>query len=91
MGKRKLHHSIYYQCDWTGLPMHKSHCYMPHVAKDKKGRQVIAKRGSYCNWESVVAHAYKMLCNQTAQLESGTGIVPVAVPQVRAQGPRDVR
>lgn len=53
MGKRKLHSVTYYQCDWTGFPMHSTNCYMP--AWNSEGK--LLKHGSYCNWESVVAHA----------------------------------
>ena len=52
MGKRKLLRRSFYQCDWTGLPMQSSNCYMPTWVKGKASR-----RGSYCNWESVLAHA----------------------------------
>ena len=52
MGKRKLHDKTYYQCDWTALPMDTPACYMPTFEGKK-----LKKRGNYCNWESVVAHA----------------------------------
>ena len=52
MGKRKLHDRTYYQCDWTALPMDSPACYMPSFDGKK-----LKKRGNYCNWESVVAHA----------------------------------
>ena len=29
MGKRKLHNTHFYQCDWTGFAMQDSNCYMP--------------------------------------------------------------
>ena len=35
--------------------MRTPHCYMPQFVNDK-----VVKRGSYCNWESVVAHAKDM-------------------------------
>lgn len=51
MGKRKLDNALpYFQCDYTGLPMRNSNCYMP-VWKD--GR--LLKQGSYCCWEAVIA------------------------------------
>ena len=53
MGKRKLHNNTYYQCDWTGFPMKGSNCYLPTWTLDDK----LIKKGSYCNWESVLAHA----------------------------------
>ena len=53
MGKRRLNGLCYYQCDWTALPMAQAHCYMPSWGPTGK----LVKRGSYCNWESVVAHA----------------------------------
>ena len=55
MGKRKLHGRAYHQCDWTGFPMRNSNCYMPTWHKGPGGK--LCKRGSYCNWESVMAHA----------------------------------
>ena len=53
MGKRKLHDTTYFQCDWTGLPMRTTNCYMPdwHETTGK-----LLKHGSYCCWEAVVAH-----------------------------------
>jgi hypothetical protein len=60
MGKRKLHHSIYYQCDWTGFPMKSAHCFMPSWTNNGK----LIRRGCYCNWESVVAHAAAMVAAQ---------------------------
>lgn len=56
MGKRKLHGENFYQCEWTGFPMRQSNCYMPSWQGNKK----MSKRGSYCNWESVLAHAHHM-------------------------------
>ena len=56
MGKRKLHGQTYYQCDWTAFPMRLSNCYMPFWNAENK----LVKRGSYCNWESVLAHANYM-------------------------------
>lgn len=53
MGKRKLHNHTYYQCDWTGLPMKSANCFMPSWTLENK----LIKKGSYCNWESVLAHA----------------------------------
>ena len=53
MGKRKLHGHTYYQCDWTALLMKQSNCYMPSWSTNNK----LLKKGSYCNWESVLAHA----------------------------------
>ena len=53
MGKRKLHGQSYYQCDWTGLPMRNANCWMPAWTEEGK----LIKKGSYCNWESVLAHA----------------------------------
>lgn len=53
MGKRKLHNHTYYQCDWTGLPMKNANCFMPSWNAEDK----LVKKGSYCNWESVLAHA----------------------------------
>ena len=58
MGKRKMHGYTYYQCDWTGFPMRATNCYMPVWTDDK-----MVKRGSYCNWESVLAHAQYLYDN----------------------------
>lgn len=51
--KRKLHTLTYYQCDWTGFLMSTPNCYLPTWTVE--GRLV--KKGHYCNWESVLAHA----------------------------------
>jgi hypothetical protein len=51
MGKRKIHGVTYYQCDYTGLPMRNSYCYVPSWKED--GR--MTKQGSYCCWEAVLA------------------------------------
>ena len=53
MGKRKLHAETYFQCDWTGLPMRYTNCYMPSWNESGK----LMKHGSYACWEAVVAHA----------------------------------
>ena len=53
MGKRKLNGTSFFQCDWTGFPMRSAFCFMPTWSAAGK----FMKRGSYCNWESVVAHA----------------------------------
>tara|TARA_B110000261_G_scaffold164622_1_gene215409 strand:- start:22 stop:933 length:912 start_codon:yes stop_codon:yes gene_type:complete len=55
MGKRKLHETNVHFCDWTGIPMKSMNCYMPMWGPD--GMKTTAKHGSYCNWESVLAHA----------------------------------
>ena len=64
MGKRKLHNQTYYQCDWTGLPMKSANCFMPSWTLEDK----LIKKGSYCNWESVLAHALHIY-NVEKQLE----------------------
>lgn len=66
MGKRKMHGQTYFQCDWTGLPMRQTNCYMPGWAE---GNNKLVKTGSYCCWEAVVAHA-----EQNAQ----TGVIDEA-------------
>jgi hypothetical protein len=53
MGKRKLNGTSFWQCDWTGLPMKQAFCYWPSWSPTGK----LFKKGSYCNWEAVVAHA----------------------------------
>lgn len=57
MGKRKLHSHTYFQCDWTGLPMRHTNCYMPDWNESGK----LLKHGSYACWEAVVAHAQEQL------------------------------
>ena len=61
MGKRKMHGYTFYQCDWTGYPMRATNCYMPVWTNDK-----MVKRGSYCNWESVLAHSQFLHDNNDA-------------------------
>jgi hypothetical protein len=56
MGKRKIHGTTYYQCDWTGLPMRQTNCYLPTWNEAGK----LVKHGSYTCWEAVVAHARDM-------------------------------
>lgn len=63
MGKRKLHDTTFFQCDWTGFPMRAAHAYMPDWSNGK-----LVKKGSYCNWESVVAHA-QVSCSGGEQLQ----------------------
>ena len=53
MGKRSLHDVHFFQCAWTGYPMRNNDCYFPTWNLNKLG-----KRGTYCNWESVLAHAH---------------------------------
>lgn len=55
MGKRKMHGQVFYQCDWTAFPMLASNAYMPTWTTGK-----LTKRGSYYNWEAVLAHAHHM-------------------------------
>jgi len=86
MGKRKLHTGVFYQCDWTGFPMKQVFCYMPSWSNCGK----LLKKGSYCNWESVVAHAAHLLAREgitTAEyakvmdhIEHVTGTVPTVAP-----------
>ncbi len=60
MGKRKLNGTSFWQCDWTGFPMKQAHCYWPSWSSTGK----LFKKGSYCNWEAVVAHAEYQLAKQ---------------------------
>ncbi len=53
MGKRKIGDYVYYQCDYTGMPMRTSNCYIPSYSKAGK----LVKQGSYCCWEAVIAAA----------------------------------
>jgi hypothetical protein len=57
MGKRKLNGTNFFQCEWTGFPMKTAYCYMPAWSPGGK----LLKKGSYCNWEAVVAHAAYLL------------------------------
>jgi len=61
-----MHEATYFHCDWTGQPMRASNCYMPVWSSDGS-RTKVAKHGSYCNWESVVAHAAELY--ETSQPE----------------------
>lgn len=83
MGKRKLHDKTIYYCDWTGYPMKNSGCYMPSWNDNTK----LTKKGNYCNWESVLAHAhhlsnvtnsmsYEELCNVNEHIEQLIGPLP---------------
>lgn len=56
MGKRKIHGQTYFQCDWTGLPMRQTNCYMPDWNESGK----LLKHGSYSCWEAVIAHAAEL-------------------------------
>ena len=56
-----MHGYTFYQCDWTGYPMRATNCYMPVWTNDK-----MVKRGSYCNWESVLAHSQFLHDNNDA-------------------------
>jgi len=51
MGKRKINDIVYYQCDYTGMPMRTSNCYIPSLSATGK----LLKHGSYCCWEAVIA------------------------------------
>ena len=86
MGKRKIHNQTYFQCDWTGLPMRSTNCYMPNWSDTGK----LLKHGSYCCWEAVIADAteqysaheinderYQRICEHVNEL---TGTVVQAAP-----------
>lgn len=64
--KRKLHTLTYYQCDWTGYVMAESNCYLPTWSVE--GRLV--KKGHYCNWESVLAHARVLYKDSVEELHN---------------------
>lgn len=66
MGKRKLHATTFYQCDWTGFPMRQAHCFMPTWNSAGK----LLKKGAYCNWESVVAHATHLFAHDEMTSEA---------------------
>lgn len=75
MGKRKMHGYTFYQCDWTGYPMRATNCYLPVWVNEK-----MSKRGSYCNWESVLAHAYHLYgdyCNDASQFMDPSQLMKV--------------
>ena len=61
MGKRKLHGTTFFQCDWTGFPMKSTNCFLPSWHGNDKDTGKMTKKGFYCNWESVLAHA-QFLC-----------------------------
>lgn len=62
MGKRKLHRTSFYQCDYTGFPLRNSTCFMPTWPEGNGKREgKLMKKGSYANWESVGAHAAMMV------------------------------
>ena len=50
MGKRKMHTTTIYQCDWTGMPMKGPGAYIPLEVDGK-----VSKKGNYCTWECAVA------------------------------------
>ncbi len=79
MGKRKLHSTGFYQCDWTGFPMRAAHCYMPTWQRadciEGEGASKLVKKGSYCTWEAVVAHAYMLLERGELTVEQHTKII----------------
>lgn len=64
MGKRKMHTQTYFQCDWTGLPMRQSNCYMPDWNPSGK----LLKHGSYVCWEAVIAHAMELTKDNLTQI-----------------------
>lgn len=64
MGKRKMHTQTYFQCDWTGLPMRQTNCYMP----DWNASGKLLKHGSYVCWEAVIAHAMELNTDKLAQI-----------------------
>ena len=64
MGKRKLHTQTYFQCDWTGLPMRQTNCYMPDWTESGK----LLKHGSYACWEAVIAHAIEMNTDKLSKI-----------------------
>lgn len=67
MGKRKMHAQTYFQCDWTGLPMRQTNCYMPDWNETGK----LVKYGSYTCWEAVVAHAVELNDPNLVTTQSG--------------------
>mgnify|MGYP003631412773 FL=1 len=81
MGRRKLNGTTFFQCDWTGYPMKWAHCYIPTQVNGK-----LAKKGSYCNWESVVAHMQHLGYDgdadeyARAHITSVCGSVPTPAP-----------
>lgn len=56
MGKRKLHNHAFNCCDYTGFPFKGTGaCYLPRWINGK-----MSKSGTFCNWESVLAHAMQL-------------------------------
>ena len=90
MGKRKLHDSSFYQCDWTGFTMQSSNCYMPTWASSLPNEKA-SKRGSYCNWESVVAHAnYRFIIEKKID-QDDLDRVHMGILMVRTSSPPPAR
>lgn len=71
MGKKKLNAVHFYQCDWTGYPMAAANCYFPTWTPEGK----LQKKGAYCNWESVLAHAHERLGTGELTEEQCTQVV----------------
>lgn len=61
-----MHDKVFYQCDWTGLLMKSANCFMPTWTEIGKP---LRKKGTYCNWESVVAHARASFCDEVLGAE----------------------
>ncbi len=59
-----MHQQTYFQCDWTGLPMRQTNCYMPSWNEAGK----LLKHGSYTCWEAVIAHAVEMQTDELGKI-----------------------
>jgi hypothetical protein len=65
--RRKHHGSMYYACDWTGLPLSSNKCFCPIMKNNK-----MCKFGSFMNWECVVAYIDAVLGPECAATEQQT-------------------
>lgn len=74
MGKRTLHTVTYYQCDYSGIPMASPGVQMPVWDQNNK----LCKRGSYINWECMLAHAMTEAASYTACVEYVRKLLGVA-------------
>ena len=46
MGKRKLHGTTFFQCDWTGFPMKSTNCFLPSWHGNDKDTGKMTKKAS---------------------------------------------
>ena len=68
MGKRKHVDHVYHSCDWTGLPMDGSYCYVPLRGTSEKQCGKLQKKGSFCTWEAAWCWASQEYVNDSSLL-----------------------